>query len=147
MEQAAKSDTIPTFSYLHLYMPHEPYAFDSIGRRIIPFWQRKSFNSTDKDHAYLQYLVYTNKKISRYVQQLLKATKGQAVILLMSDHGYRGAYNNKYTDIYQSLNAVYIPEKSHANWYDGMTNVNQFRVLFNTLFNARLPLLKDSIVR
>lgn len=147
MEQTVKKDTIPLFSYLHLYMPHEPYSFDSTGHRMVPFWQRKSYNYSDKDQAYLQYLVYTNKKISSYVQELQEATKGQAVILLMSDHGYRDAINNGYKDIYQSLNAVYIPDKSETGWYDGMTNVNQFRVLFNTLFDARLPLLKDSIIQ
>ena len=146
LKNAAKEDTVPVFSYIHLQMPHTPFAFDSTGKQMIPFWQRKSYTSAEWDSAYLQYLVYTNKKISDYLQKLMQLTNGRSVVLLMSDHGYRDADPRRYKDTFQSLNAVYVPGKSTAGWYDGMTNVNQFRILFNTLFNDRLPLLKDSII-
>ena len=147
LENAAKEDSVPVFSYIHLQMPHKPFAFDSTGSQIIPFWKRKSYTSAEWDAAYLQYLVYTNKKISNYLQKLMHLTNGRSVILLMSDHGYRDADPRRYWDIFQSLNAVYIPGKSTEGWYDGMTNVNQFRILFNKLFNEGLPLLKDSIIQ
>jgi hypothetical protein len=147
LEEAAQGDSIPTFTYIHLHMPHDPYAFDSTGKRITPFWQRKSYSSKEVDEAYLQYLVYTNKKISQFLQQLMEATNNQAVIVLMSDHGYRGAFRNGSKIVYQTLNAVYMPHKSTAGWYNGMTNVNQFRLVFNALFNLKFPLLKDSISR
>jgi hypothetical protein len=147
LEEAGRPDSVPTFTYIHLYMPHDPFAFDSTGKQMVPLSQRKSFTPNDVDEAYLQYLVYTNKRIGDFVHQLLKATGGEAVILLMGDHGYRFAVHKGYNDIFQTLNAVYIPGKSANGWYDGMTNVNQFRVLFNTLFAAGLPVLKDSTVR
>jgi hypothetical protein len=147
LQKAGEADSIPTFTYMHLLMPHEPYAFDSTGRAIVPFWRRNSYSASDIDQAYLQYLVYTSKQINNYVGELLKATKGDAVILLMSDHGYRNAALNGYKDICHVVNAVYLPGKSKAGWYNGMTNVNQFRVLFNSLFNERLPMLKDSVIQ
>jgi hypothetical protein len=158
LTEAERMDTFPTFTYMHLHMPHEPIAFDSTGKPVIPFSQRKSISSKDVDEAYLQYLVYTNKTISKYIDGLQKATGGNSVILLMSDHGFRfGSISDK-KDMYQTLNAVYLPPvilrsskdisgKTTTGWYNGMTNVNQFRVLFNTLFDAKLPILKDSIIR
>ncbi|HYE54213.1 MAG TPA: hypothetical protein VD996_05190, partial [Chitinophagaceae bacterium] len=65
-----------------------------------------------------------------------------AVILLMGDHGYK---HSKDKGRYQTLNAVYLPSKNYSGWYEGMTHVNQFRVLFNAVFDQRLPLLKDSL--
>jgi hypothetical protein len=81
-----------------------------------------------------------------FLHQLKQQTAGKAVILLMSDHGYRGAARKNYKLVWNSFNAVYIPGGKYEGWYDGMTNVNQFRVLFNTLFDQRLPMLKDSLV-
>lgn len=147
LQEATQVDSIPTFTYMHLLMPHEPYAFDATGRAIIPFWKRTSYSATDIDQAYLQYLVYTNKKMQDYVDDLLKATKGQAVILLMSDHGYRNAAANGYKDICHVLSSIYVPGQSKKGWYNGITNVNQFRVLFNHLFEERMPILKDSVIQ
>jgi hypothetical protein len=146
LQEAAKGDSIPTFTYMHLQMPHAPYAFDSTGKPMVPFWQRKLYSSMDEDNAYLQYLVYTNKRITHYLDKLMVATHGRAVIILMSDHGYKAPVRKENKIIYQTLNAVYIPGKSSVGWYNGMTNVNQFRLVFNALFNSNLPLLEDSIL-
>jgi hypothetical protein len=135
----------PVFSYIHLTMPHQPYAFDSTGKRISPPAGKPMQAMTDQH--YLQYLVYTNKVISAFISELKKNTKNDAVILLMSDHGYRdAAIGDHARGHFDNLNAVYLPGRQYQGWYDGMTNVNQFRVLFNTLFQQRLPMLKDSVV-
>ncbi|HYF30384.1 MAG TPA: hypothetical protein VD993_04645 [Chitinophagaceae bacterium] len=136
----------PSFTYMHLMMPHEPIAFDSLGRRITPFWERKSMTRKEADDAYLQYLVYTNNRMRSFITALKKFTKGEAIILLMGDHGYRRIPANRDWG-YHTLSAVYIPEKNYDAWYDGMSNVNQFRALLNTSFGQRLPMLKDSLVR
>lgn len=53
---------------------------------------------------------------------------------------------NDATMPFYNLNAVYLPQKSYSGWYNGINNVNQFRVLLNTLFHQQMPLLADSIV-
>lgn len=63
----------------------------------------------------------------------------------MGDHGFRQLTNDadrKYH--FMNLDAVYFPNGNHNNFYDGMSAVNQFRVTLNTLFQQKLPLLKDS---
>ena len=65
----------------------------------------------------------------------------------MSDHGFRSFEENEKVDnryYFMTLNAVLFPTKDYSNFYDGMTNVNQFRVILNSLFHQKLPLLKDS---
>jgi hypothetical protein len=134
----------PSFTYLHLMMPHDPIAFDSLGRRIVPFWKRPSYKQKEYEDAYLQYLVYTNRRMQQFITQLKQQTRGEAVIILMSDHGYRKLKNKNLR--YQSMNAVYLPKGNYHAWYPGVSNVNQFRILFNTIFNQQFPLLKDSLV-
>lgn len=146
LELSGKKDTVPVFTYLHLMMPHLPFVFDSTGQRTIPFRQRKSFTQEDIDKDYLQYLVYANRRIYAFLHQLKQQTGGKAVILLMSDHGYRGAAWKDNKLAWANFNAVYLPDGEYGGWYNGMTNVNQFRVLFNTLFHQHLPMLKDSLV-
>ena len=134
----------PVFAYLHLTMPHSPFVFDSLGRKT-GFWSQ-NLSPVETDKAYLQYLVYTNHRIEKFIQQLQQATMNKAVIALMSDHGYRAAAQRDIHHAYQTLNAIFLPAKNYGHWYDGMSNVNQFRVLLNSVFGQRLPLLKDSIV-
>jgi hypothetical protein len=144
LEQPAAT---PSFNYLHLMMPHYPFAYDSMGRRITPFWKRKSFTMKDVDEAYLQYLGYTNKRMEKFIAELKQRTNGNAIIILLSDHGYRTndpKIDNKFH--YQIFNAVYLPGKNYNAWYDGMSNVNEFRALFNTSFGQKLPMLKDSLI-
>jgi hypothetical protein len=47
---------------------------------------------------------------------------------------------------FMNLNAVYLPNHNYAGLYDSITNVNQFRAVFNNLFHVQLPLLKDSTI-
>lgn len=136
----------PTFTYLHLMMPHGPLVYDSAGSRtnVLLHWSTLSKDTLAK--MFLQYQVYTNNRMKTFIEQLQSQTKGEAVIILMSDHGYQPAYEKEKKLAYYNLNAVYLPSRHYEGWYTGVSNVNQFRILFNTLFGQRLPLLKDSIV-
>ena len=66
----------------------------------------------------------------------------------MSDHGSRDlAIGLKDNASFNSLNCVFYPGKGSVSWYDGMSNVNQFRILFSEITGTQIPLLKDSIVK
>jgi len=65
----------------------------------------------------------------------------------MSDHGFRQLADTTAKKYYfMNLNAVYLPAGNYSGFYDGMSNVNQFRVILNAQFGQKLPLLKDSII-
>jgi len=137
----------PTFTYLHLIMPHRPFMFDSTGKMSDTYKEVKTNRASGTDKLYLQYLIYTNKRIMQYLDQLFAATQGKAVIMVMSDHGYREANSipGKFFG-YKNFNAIYLPNRDYHLWYDSVTNVNQFPLLFNTLFGQQIPLRKDSCV-
>lgn len=147
-ERLHKKDSLPRFAYIHLLMPHPPYLFNASGEPIVPYYRREKYSHIDEGKDYLQYMQYTNKVVEALVSDLLEHSNGQAVLMLMSDHGYRLASwhgdNSEY--MFMNLNAVYLPKGFQDFWYDGMSNVNQFRVLFKSVFGERTVLLKDSLV-
>jgi hypothetical protein len=63
---------------------------------------------------------------------------------LIGDHGFREHQEKNFQ--FRNLNAVYISSGNYSEFYDTVTNVNEYRVLFNTLFKASLPLKKDSTI-
>jgi hypothetical protein len=133
----------PKFVYTHLLMPHPPYLYDSVGRTL----NKEIGDVPDSllNSYYLNYLVYTNKVVSHLISDVMNATGGRAIIILMGDHG------NKHfnpgpppADRFATINAVYYPDRGYNGYYDGFSNVNAFRVLLNNTFHQKLPLLKDS---
>ena len=136
----------PRFIYTHLMMPHYPYYFDRNGtvmdpNRVLP----EANNINRKD--YVEYLQYTNQKILALADHILKNTSKPPVIIIMSDHGFRHfrqPVEQKYH--FMNLNTVYLPKGNYAGFYDSVSNVNQFRILFNALFNTQYPVLKDSSI-
>jgi len=127
-------------------MPHKPFVYDSTGKMPDIYSKLQGNKISGTDNLYLQYLVYTNKRIKQFIEQLVAATRGKAAIILMSDHGYRDAHSIPGKDFsFCNFNAVYLPNRDYHLWYDSVSNVNQFPVLLNTLFGQQIPLKKDSL--
>lgn len=133
----------PKFVYTHLGQPHFPYYFDSSGRRKTYDEKTNSYPEEKKD--YIEYLVYTNKKLLSLIDYILSNSPAPPIIILMSDHGYRPineVVEEKY--YFMNLNAVYIPNGNYSGFYNGMSNVNQFRTILNSQFGQKLPFCKDT---
>jgi len=45
-----------------------------------------------------------------------------------------------------NLNSILLPGKNYNGYYNGMSNINQLRILLNNEFGQKLPLLKDSTI-
>lgn len=144
MQVSASKDEHPKFVYTHVMMPHEPFLFDSLMRRRNV---REIRSPVPRLKDYLGYLPYTNARIRQLITTIKKNTGGKAVILFMSDHGFRYWPDNTPDSVFfKNQNAVYFPDGDYSSFYDSMSNVNQFRVVFNKLFHLGLPLLKDSSI-
>ncbi len=145
-ETSATKHKLPQFIYAHFYMPHEPFFFDKNGRRkdddtVMAEYKIRSIP------GYLEYLQYTNTRIRGLVDTIMINTQSKATIILASDHGFRSATtlpNPKFH--FQNLNAIYFPSGNYDQLYDSLSNVNIFRVVLNSLYAQRLPLLKDSTI-
>ena len=147
VEQASRENhSNPRFIYGHFYMPHEPFFFDAQGNRKDNALILAEDNGRSPE-PYLQYVKYTNSRIRDLISTIKKNTQGKTVIIVLSDHGYRDYL--AMTDAkfhFRNMNAVYLPDQNYSQFYDSISNVNQFRVLFNTMFQQKLPLLTDSTV-
>ena len=138
----------PRFIYTHLMMPHFPCLYDSTGNEIETNFYDPKISKKELDDAYLQYLVYTNKVVSGLVENIQDKTAMKAVIIVMSDHGYRGIIFK--TESVRSNNnfiSVYLPARNYDHFYTTISNVNFFRSVVNSLFDKNLPRLNDSVIK
>ena len=140
---ASQPGDTPKFIYTHLMMPHYPYYFDSKGNSL-PLEKLSGIKKVNS-HDYLEYLQYTNKKLLQLVDDILDNSPTPPLIMVLGDHGFRHPEiktDRKYD--FMNMNAVYFPHKNYSLFYDSISNVNEFRVIFNTYFGQHLPLLIDS---
>ena len=129
----------PFFVYAHIYIPHFPAMFDENG-------DTPSFFKSDKKTLYLEQLKYTNKRIKKIIDSILLNSKKKPVIIIQGDHGINSLTGDRDKNIRlrtSILNAAYIPESKKNVFYDGMTSVNTFRIIFNRYFGTDLKLLPD----
>ncbi|HVM89823.1 MAG TPA: sulfatase-like hydrolase/transferase [Puia sp.] len=136
----------PKFVYAHLYMPHPPYFFDKEEKkRDIKTVTEE--NNESSYQSYLNYLSYTNRKAKELIDTILSNTNKSAVIIFLSDHGFRHITNiADRNNFFQNQNAIYFPDQDYISLNDSLSAVNEFRVVFNKLFNAQFPLLRDSVI-
>jgi phosphoglycerol transferase MdoB-like AlkP superfamily enzyme len=133
----------PRFIYAHLEMPHSPFFYDRDQRLRAP----KELGAGDMIRGYLDYIPYTNARLKDLVTTIQRNTDDKAVIILMGDHGLRCEIPDpRRIHYFQNQNAVYFPDRDYRLLYDSISGVNQFRVIFNTLFREKIPLLEDSTI-
>lgn len=136
----------PAFICTHLYMPHVPFYYDKAGNERNVDLLYKEALSKASPATYLDYVTYTNTRI-RDMVNTIQQQNPSAVIIIMGDHGFRNASLPPASDyFFTNFNAVYLPDKKYKTLDPGITAVNQFRVIFNNLFNQSIPLLKDSCI-
>ena len=134
---------VPQFVYAHFVMPHYPYYFDSMGKKLpLKLLSETYITNTE---SFISYLKYANKILISLIDDILRRSKQPPIIILMGDHGFREfpiQVENKYH--FMNLLSVYYPSKDYSSLYPSISNVNLFRVLFNDYFRQKLPILKDS---
>jgi hypothetical protein len=148
MKEPSKKTGRPKFVYSHFMVPHLPNFFDSTGKRVPE--DQLTYSPYLKDHydRYLKNLQFANSLIRKMVTHIQQQTNNQAVIIVMSDHGIRWPIHSSHLYLENNnINAVFLPGKQYAGWSDSSTNVNQFRILFNTLFDQQFKPLPDSCVQ
>jgi hypothetical protein len=122
-------------------MPHPPFYYNKFG-------QQRSKLELIKDSqgilSYLEYLPKTNEVIKQIITSILTHSKRPVAILLIGDHGFRQDQSKDFQ--FRNLNAIYISSGNYSGFHDSTTNVNEYRILFNNLFQASLPLKKDSTI-
>ena len=139
-----KSSKSPIFLYTHLLLPHGPYYYDSAGTEI-PFQVFNQPNSWNNRQNFISYLKYTNKIAERLITKI-QSTKPHAIIIFMSDHGFR-FYNDEKTfqeAFFENMCYINFPDKNYGSFSQPITNVNFFSYLFNNQFGQEIRYLKDT---
>ena len=145
LTRSAPSKPSPKFIYTHLMMPHYPYYFDSRGRAL-PYDSLVEGKQHSKQN-YVEYLQYCNGEILKLTDSILSVSASPTVIILAGDHGFR--YYGKKEDrkyCFENLTAVLLPTGNYRQFYDSMSLVNLFPVIFNAEFGQEIPLKKDSTI-
>ncbi len=144
--ESALQNKKPRFIYAHFEMPHPPFYFDEQGNARN---EEELIKEQNGEHvqSYKNYLPYTNTKLKQLVSTIQQNTGGNAVIIIMGDHGFRVALNLASKGYYfKNLNAVYFPDKNYGLLKDSTSGVNQFRLIFNALFKQHFRVLKDTAI-
>ena len=135
------TEDAPVFVLGHFRLPHAPFIYDSAENEV-------AGKSDDDKEAYLEQLIYSNKKILEIVDKILENTAKDPVIIVMSDHGYRAEIdwenpsNENYVAGFNNLAAYYMPNQLD-NPAETFSTVNTFRIIFNSYLGTEFEMLED----
>lgn len=136
----------PKFVFIHLYCPHEPFVFDEQGETVpsTHFW----------DHAdpryYLQQYKFISRKMVETAAMILEESPTPPVIIIQSDHGYRGSRGRlplgrqvDWNEKFKVFNALYLPGIDLKKIDPSLSPLNNFRLIFNYYFGEHYPLARN----
>lgn len=136
----------PQFIYAHFNMPHPPVFLDSSGNYLPAEVAFNSATYGDKQ-KFLSYVKFANRQIEKLASSICK-NDPKAIIIMMSDHGYRN-YNNEIIPEplhFNNFCAVRFPDGNYLPVKDTLSNVNFFPYLFNCEFNQQMKYNGDSTI-
>ena len=144
----------PKFVLSHIVSPHPPYVFNENGKPKYTKLKQNDWSLEDENEDdYITQIKFLNVKIKSTIEDILKKNSN-SIVIIQSDHGSSFSdlqsrewdYNN-YDLIKERsavINYVYIPGHRYEKYYQGSTLVNTFPLLFNTIFDEKFSILKDS---
>jgi hypothetical protein len=141
IKESLESSPESKFVYSHIEMPHPPFYYDKNGKEK----DKQKLLEENKNlnvNSYLDYLPSTNKVIKQLINSIIDHAKRPLVIILMGDHGFRANQPQNY--YFRNLNAVYTSSGNYQGFYENISSINEFRILFNNLFLTSFQPLKDS---
>jgi hypothetical protein len=142
----------PMFVFVHIMAPHPPFVFGPRGEALD---QRAPFtlsdggdypgDATEYIERYRGQVIYLNGRLQEVVDAILARSDTPPVIILQGDHGPRSLEDSESSlrERLGILAAYHLPGGGPRPFYDAITPVNTFRLLFNRYFGARFPVLKD----
>ncbi|MGH8029107.1 MAG: sulfatase-like hydrolase/transferase [Arenimonas sp.] len=145
----------PTFAFVHLLLPHNPYVFDRDGRVVGSHPLTLSMKLQDaawgEREPFAEQVRHTNTLLKQVIEGILARSDTPPIIILQGDHGsglsrFQDGVGRDAPDPGERLailNAYLVPEATRAKLYPGITPVNSFRLLLSTHFGDDVPLLPD----
>lgn len=142
----------PRFVFAHVMAPHAPLVFDGNGQaqELFPcypaecsIWDTGYRHGAPAVAAKLSgHIEWLNQEVLRVSRTIQAQSSGSAVIILVSDHGFRHEPMDKIEST-SSFLAVHAPGTLHLP--AGSTVVNLLPRILNTYLGEDLPLSDDSV--
>jgi len=133
------NDPAPKFVFAHILIPHWPYTFlpDGSIRTDPTYYTSEDLPPSLRDAGYVDSVQFINDQMLTILERIIADSPTPPVIVVMGDHGLSDDNRT------QNFAAIYLPDSGGSSLYHTITTVNYFRIVFNTIFNAGLPLLPD----
>lgn len=135
----------PKFVLLHLYSPHAPFVFDAEGRSVAA---EHHLDYSERKYYLGQYL-YISRRVAELAERILRESARPPVIVILSDHGYRGSIRKPHLHVVAESEkkkiflALHLPGVSGKALDPALSPLNVFRLIFNRYFGQELPLLPE----
>jgi hypothetical protein len=143
----------PKLVYCHILAPHGPIVLGPEGEALEVPGETNILRKEDpramKD-GIVGEIRYLNRRLSIIIERIQARSKGNAIIILQSDHGEAVTEYQDNREFYRQrhgiLFALYLPPGAdRSGFYASMTPVNFYRYVFASVFGLDLPLLEDRI--
>ena len=137
----------PVFVFAHILIPHHPYLFGPNGETLNTESLEFGDIHQNRNYDYIKQLQFTNKKTLELVDNILTNSKTPPIIVIQSDHGSdqpeNASLEDQMNEAMHNLNVYYLPYGGESILYDGFSQVNSFRLIFNYYFNGEYEILED----
>ena len=130
----------PKFVFVHLLIPHNPYVFD----KNCNYVNEKITKSQKEIKNYLDQLQCKNKLLKVMVDDILKNSKKDPIVIVQSDEGphpitsplpkdnyWKAASTIALEEKFKILNMLYFPRINYSTLSTNMSPINTFRFIFN----------------
>ncbi len=139
----------PMFVFAHMMSPHMPHTFDAEGN---PVTETPPYYKGFRDET-----ICLNERFLTMIDRI-QARQPNSIIIIQGDHGCRSDWQStegadlipwegtkeEYIKDYTAvLNTIYFPDGDYSDFYEGITPVNTFRIIFNKYFGTDYELLPD----
>lgn len=132
----------PKFVLIHLYSPHAPFVFDRNGGAVAP---QHSLDYSQRKY-YLEQYLYVSRRASEMAEAILRESARPPVIILQSDHGYRGSFRKPLLHVIsleekqKVFLSLYLPGYPYSQLDAALAPINVFRIILNHYFDQKLLL-------
>ncbi|MBM3245409.1 MAG: LTA synthase family protein, partial [Candidatus Omnitrophica bacterium] len=130
------------FVFAHVLCPHPPFIFGANGEFVPETKLEMSGDVWAQKENYLNQLLFINKLVKGFIEEVLSMSQNPPIIILQADHGPWVSYG-KMDETMSIFNAYYLPPGGEKLLYKTISPVNSFRLIFNFYFGLNYRLLED----
>ena len=135
----------PKFVFAHLSKPKSPATFDRHGNYVLGTLSTAEY-SDDHDpsvpDAYTGQLIYINSLVLQLVDDILRESDHDPIIVIAGDHNRRGGDR----PLHPILAAFHLPDESTQGPPESISSVNHFRYILRSYFEMDIGLIEDRTI-